>query len=198
MPARFRLSVHRKNEYRKAQRRSVTVQPISIEFRSPFTNSQPVQSTSPTQPEVLMVSIPRCVLQRYDVASVMILRERIGTLAALPTGKSNLEPGQTQRGKNCPSISAIHLTPSCIGWVDANAGGGLLVLSKVQRVDEIPQVSTPVLFYIAKSLLGFRSGTVLRLPPTSDGFCPLERGLSSQLVDPCPLCLKHSHQFLTC
>ena len=73
MPSKFRLSVHRKNEYRKKQNHSVTVQHLSVQYKSPFT-SEPVQSTSHVQPidlEIMKVSIPFAVLWRADVASVV-------------------------------------------------------------------------------------------------------------------------------
>lgn len=96
MPSKFRLSVHRKKERKKAQKRSVTVQHLSVHFESPFTSftsqpvqstPQPIQSTSQVQPEEFKVSIPRAVLWSYDVVSVTMLQERIRALPALPCGK---------------------------------------------------------------------------------------------------------------
>ena len=109
MPRKLRLSVHRKNEFRKKRERTVTIQQAyTAQFvsqsASPLTGihfvaelpSQASTSLSQTsslqipQPvlDVLKVSIPMEILLDCKAPSVMRLHERINTLSVLPYGMS--------------------------------------------------------------------------------------------------------------
>lgn len=97
---KFRLAVHRKNEYRKARECTVTVRQLSVQSVSSFVQqcpSNPLTSESADQLLLhpsnsqsslseLKVSISVQLLLECDVSTVNKLQDRIKTLSALPYG----------------------------------------------------------------------------------------------------------------
>lgn len=84
MPRKFRLSVHRKNEFRKACASTVSVQRASV---APAAVSVD-QSTSLKSIGELKVSVPIDLVCDFEVSTVAKLRERVKTLSPLPQGTS--------------------------------------------------------------------------------------------------------------
>ena len=84
MPRKFRLSVHRKNEYRKACAGTVSVQHI------PMDPAAVTVTNEPSPPEELKVSVPLDLVNDFELSTVAELRDRIMTLSLLPQGMVHL------------------------------------------------------------------------------------------------------------
>ena len=84
MPRKFRLSVHRKNEYRKARDRTVSVQHVSV---APVAVSVASDQSIPSKSvEELKVSVPIDMVYDFELSTVAKLKDRLETLSSLPHG----------------------------------------------------------------------------------------------------------------
>ena len=81
-PRKFRLSVHRKNEYRKA--RAATAPSVSVQH-VPVPPGE-VHLYEPESVNELKVSVPIEVVYNFEFSSISKLRERVSTLSLLPNG----------------------------------------------------------------------------------------------------------------
>ena len=84
MPRKFRLSVPRKNEFRKAHAQRCTV---SVQHISPKPENVCMASTSRESDEELIVSIPIDVVHDSGVSTIAELQRQINILSILHDGK---------------------------------------------------------------------------------------------------------------
>ena len=92
MYRKFRLSQHRKNEFRKARNRSVAVTHIStISVPSIYSDPSPTLDdlSRPVSPDELTVSIASDVALNTDVNSLGTMRHWINLSSALPPGTNS-------------------------------------------------------------------------------------------------------------
>ena len=124
MPRKFRLSTHRKNEFRKkrASKASIEHTPVAqVAF------VQTDASCVPTAPESLVVSLPLNVLMEADASTLDALQQRVLTLLTLPKGTIS----QIVNGQLILFVS---------GWCNISTDHQCICYSRVQVNDDVMQV----------------------------------------------------------
>lgn len=87
MPRKFRLSTHRKNEFRK--KRAAKLQCAPVQVSESVQVSQSVHEGEPgilSTPQSLVISLPLTIVNEASAPTFDILQQRVQALLTLPKG----------------------------------------------------------------------------------------------------------------